>query len=151
MVVVVKLDSLATVIVRMAVGTVPWPMLAAIEIILGRPFNVVAHHEVKVAVLVIIKPCRAGGPSPFIGYASLGGDIGKRSVAIIMVKDRSVIAGNIEIRITIVIVVAHGATLSVEALTAHARFFGDIGKCAVSIIAIERAAQRLRRSVGRRL
>src|SRR5579875_870823 len=151
MVVVVQFDSLAAVIIRMAIGAVARPMLAAIEIILRRPFNVVAHHQVKVAVLVIIKPCRAGGPSPFIGYARFGGDIGKRAVAIVMLKDGAAIAGDVKIRIAIVIVIAYGATLPVEALAAHARFLRHVGKRAVPIIAVERAAQGLRRSVGRRL
>ena len=69
MIVVVKLDALALVIPRVAVGAVPRPVFATPEIIFRSLFDVVGDDKVQPAVLVVIKPSCTGRPLPFVGYA----------------------------------------------------------------------------------
>ena len=58
-----------------------------------------------------------------------------------MVKDRTAIAGNVQIGISVIVEVPHGNALAVMALTADAGFFGDVGKCSIPIIVVKSRAQ----------
>jgi len=59
---VIQHEPLAATIVRVAVATVARPMLAAAEVGLGRPLDMIAVQEAQVAVAVIVEPAGAGGP-----------------------------------------------------------------------------------------
>ena len=61
-VVVVKRRRLAVKIVRMAVAAHAGAAVAAIEITLGGPVDIVGDDEVELAVIVIVEPCRARCP-----------------------------------------------------------------------------------------
>src|SRR5579859_4668752 len=144
-IVVIELDFLSLVIIRVTVRAISGPMLAAPDIILGSPVNIVEHDQVEITVLVVIKPARAGGPATFVGHAGLLRDVGKRSVAVVVIEDGAPVAGDIEIRIAVVVKVTHGHPLAVKTLGAHSGFFRDVGKSAVAIVVIKSGAQRLGR------
>ena len=86
-IIVVKLQPQPAIVIRMAVGAVAGPVLAAIEVVLGRPVDVVADQQVEISVLVVIKPAGAGGPLAFVGDAGLGGHVRESAVAVVVVKD----------------------------------------------------------------
>src|SRR5215469_8780247 len=111
--VVIKLDLLALVVPGMTIGTIARTPLPAPDVVLRRPFDVVRHDQIKVPVLVVVKPAGARGPSAFIGNACLRRHVGKGSVAVVVIEDRAVVAGDIEIGIAIVIEVAHRYALPV--------------------------------------
>src|SRR6516162_3649833 len=52
----VELDVLAFVVAWMAVGAVARTMFAAPQVVFGRPVDVVQHHQVEVAVAVVVEP-----------------------------------------------------------------------------------------------
>src|SRR6516225_10014213 len=138
----------------MAVGSVARPVLTAPYVVLGIPLNVVADQEVKVAVLIVVKPPGAGGPPSFITNTRLLSDIGKSTVAIVVVQDGAAVSGHVKIRIAVVVIVADRYTLPVETSGADARLFRDVSKRAVTVVVIKGGAQRARRLVdvgGRRL
>ena len=132
----------------MAVGAVARPVLAAPEVVFRRPLDIVRDHEVEPAVFVVVEPAGAGGPLASVGHARPGRDVGKSPVAIVVIKDRAAVTGDVQIRVAVVVEIAHGHPLPVKTFGPHAGFFRDVGECAVAVVAIERGAERLRRLVG---
>ncbi len=98
-----------------------------------------ADKQVELPVIVIIEPDRARAPARS-GDARPFGDIGERTVAVVVIENAAAVLRNVEVGKSISIVVPHGYALSV-APGCDARFFGDIGKTAVVIIAVEGVAQ----------
>ena len=147
MIVVIELDLLAFVISGMTVGAVAGAPLAAPDIVLRRPLDVVGDDQIEPAIFVVIEPSGAGGPSAFVGDAGFGGDIGEGSVAVVVIENGAAVAGDVEIGIAVVIEIADRNALAVVSFAADAGFFGDVGKSSVAVVVIERGAQRMRRLV----
>ena len=61
-----------------------------------------------------------------------------------MIKDGAAIAGHVHIGVAVIVEVRDGNTLAVMPLSAHASFFGDVGKRSVTIIVVKRRAQGMR-------
>jgi len=151
MIVVVKLDALALVIPRVAVGAVPRPVFATPEIIFRSLFDVVGDDKVQPAVLVVIKPSCTGRPCPSSPTPGLCGDVGKRPVAVVVVEDGAAMAGDIQIGESIIVNITHRNALAVMAFSTDASFLAHVGEGSVTVIVVERASQGVRRfvSVGR--
>ena len=147
-VVVVELDVLALVISGMAVGTVSRTLLTAPQVVFGGPLDVVRDNKIEPSVFVVIEPPGAGGPSSFVGNASFRSDVGESSVAIIVIENRAAITGDVQIRVSVVVEVADGNTLTIVTFAAYAGLFRDIGESAVAVVVVKSAAQRVRRLVG---
>ena len=122
-IVVVELGFLSLVIVGIAVRAIAGAAFAAPEICFRRPFDVIGDNEIEPAVLVVIKPARAGGPSAFIGDAGFGGDVGESSVTVVVVENRAAVAGDVEIGVAVVVVIADGNALAVMSLRRRRRLF----------------------------
>src|SRR5579864_8398618 len=118
----------------MTVRTIARAMLAAVKIIFRRPLDVIGDHQIQPAVLVVIKPPGASGPSALVGHPGLGGDIGEGAVAIVVVQDGAAVSGDVDVRVAVVVVVADGHALAVMSFAAEAGFFGHVGKGAVSVV-----------------
>src|ERR1039458_158886 len=138
MVVMVKLCLLPFIVIGIAVRTVTRLAFAAPLIVLRSPLDVIGDHQVKPSILVEVKPSGAGGPLAFVRNARLGGDVGKRSVAIVVVQDGASIAGYVQVGIAVIIVVADSDTLAIVALTSYACFFRYVGECSIPIVVIKR-------------
>ena len=67
--------------------------------------------------------------------------IGEGSGAVIVIQNASPVLRNVDVREAVAIVVADSDPLAV-ASARHAGFFCYVGKCSVSIIVIQRVAQR---------
>src|SRR5919108_2562066 len=148
MVVVVELRLLTFVITGMAIGTIAGSTFAAPEIVGRRPLDVIRDDQVQPAVLIVVKPPRTGRPSPFIRDLCLDGNIGEGSVAVVVIKDGASVPGHVQIRIAIVVEVAHGDSLPIVSFTTHAGFLSNICKGTVAIIVVKSAAQGMRRFVN---
>ncbi len=73
-----------------------------------------AYEEVESAVVVVVKPDRAGGPAGG-GNAGLCGDVSKCAVAVVVVENAAAVLGHVEVRETVAVVVAHGDAHAVAA------------------------------------
>src|SRR6266550_4447280 len=93
-------------------------------------------------------PAGARGPLAFVGDTGFESDVGKRSIAIVVIKDCAAVAGDVQIRIAVIVVVADGDSLTIVALTADAGFFRHVGKRSVTIVVVKRGTQRTRRLVN---
>ena len=118
-----------------AVGS-PGP--AAGFAVFGVPFHVPSHKEIEMAVVIVIEEARGNRPAA-ARHACFFGDIGKGSVAIVVVQDIFSIARHEEVSKTIVIIVSDCHTHAVIARTCsrQACGFGDVGEAAVLVLAVE--------------
>ena len=74
-----KRRTLAFIPLRSAVGLI-LVVEGAILVSLNRPVDVVGDEKIQLAVIVVVKPHGTGGKS-WVGHPSLGGDIGKLTIA----------------------------------------------------------------------
>jgi len=139
-IVVIELGLLAFVISGMTVRAVAGPALAAPQVILRCPLDVVGDEQIEPSVFVVVEPSGAGGPSAFIDNSGFGRDIGESAVAIVVIKDSAAVASYVQIGKTVVVEISDGDTLPIMPLAADTGFLGDIRKRSVAIVAIERAA-----------
>ena len=101
-------------------------------------------EEVEPAVVVVVEPDGAGGPS-WSRDPRLLGHIGERAVAVVAVQNAAPVLRDVKIGKTIAVIVAHGCTHAIAA-TGDAGLFGHVRECAVAVIAVKGVAQRLGRS-----
>src|SRR5580698_5564474 len=113
MIIVIELCFLSLVVVRIAIRTIAGAAFATPQIRFRRPLDVIGDNEIQPAILVVVKPSCAGGPSAFIGDTGFCGDIGECSVAVIVVENRTPIASDIEIGVTIIVKIPDGNSLAV--------------------------------------
>src|SRR5271154_4122444 len=137
-IVVVQLGFLSFVVSRIAVGPVAWALFAAPQIIFGRPFNIVGHHQIEPPVFVVVKPARAGGPPALIGDTRLGGDIAESSVAVVVIQNRAAVASHVEIGVAVIVVIPDRHSLPVVSFATDTRLFGNVGKRSVTVVVIQR-------------
>ena len=69
-------------------------------------------------------------------------DVGKCSVAVVVVENIFAVVGDVQIFEAVIVVIADAHALS-PASVSQAGFFGDVGECAVVIVAIEVAGRHL--------
>jgi hypothetical protein len=99
--------------------------------------NVIRHHKIDESVAIVIAKRRACRPTA-VGDARLRGDVGKRSVAVIVIEDVAAETGQVEIRPAVIVVVADGAAHR-EAWRRQARALRHVSESPVVIVVIERA------------
>ena len=91
--------------VGMAIGSIALAAFAAPDIV-EVPLEISQHDQVEEAVVIEIYPCRGGGPATAC-CAGLLADIGKRTVAVVMVEPVSAIGGHVEVLEAVVVVIAN--------------------------------------------
>ena len=105
-----------------------------------RPVQIVAHEEVKFAVIIIVHPRRRHAPELLPrrgkpGNSGFGGDIGKGAVAVVVIKDVAVEPGNINVGSPVIVIVGRGSANAV-ALATNPGTVGNVGKCAVVVVMV---------------
>src|SRR5581483_11932161 len=128
-----------------AVRTVSRRLLSAPGVVSRRPVEVVRHDEIEPAILVKVEPSSTGGPHAAVCYACLGGDIGESAVTIVVIQNRTAIARDIQVGVAIVVEVTDRHALAIVSLAADASLVCYVGERAVSVVVIERGAQRMHR------
>src|SRR6185436_8360151 len=93
------------------------------------------NEKIELAVLVIIEPDGAGGPSGrrdsgFLSYVC------ESAVAVVVIENVPTIAGNVKIGAAVAVVITRGCAHTKRAAR-NSGFFSNIGKGAVVIVAIE--------------
>jgi hypothetical protein len=104
-----------------------------------------AHEQVQAAVIVVVKPQRAGRPSGDL-HPGRAGHVSKRPVAVVAVKNGPAVGGYKQVRVAVVVVVAHRRPHA-ERAAGHARPRGDVGKRAVPVVPVQGVPKRLSRLV----
>src|SRR6266567_243676 len=113
-------------------------VLTAETIAVKIPFEIARHKKVQLAVVVVIEETGAGAPAGG-SDTSARGDIGKRSVAVVVVERVAAVAGDVYVLKAVVIEIADGDTHSVAILrhAGEAGFFGDVGEGAIRVLMVE--------------
>src|SRR5208282_923568 len=112
-IVMVELCFLTFVVVRIAVRTITGAAFSAPEVGLGSPLDIISDNEIEPAIFVVVKPSCTGGPSAFIGYTGFSGNVRESSIAVVVVENRAAVAGDVQIGVTVIVVVPDGDTLAV--------------------------------------
>src|SRR3954468_24715422 len=107
----------------------------------GSVIDEAAEEEIELAIVIVIEPYGAGGPTRG-EEAGLAGDVGEGAVAVIAVEDAIAVGGDEDIGPTVVIVVTDGHAHP-EGPAGDSGLFGDVGEGAVAIVLVERIAQGL--------
>src|SRR5688572_219426 len=101
------------------------------------------HKQIQTAVVVEIKPRRAGGPTGR-GNARFVSHVGERAVAVVTIENVRAVVCDVEIDKTVGIEIRRGHAHP-KLAARDTRFMGYVGESSVSVIAIERVFQRRRR------
>src|SRR6516162_7886910 len=83
-------------------------MLAAPEVVLRCPRDVICDDQIQLAVIVVVKPSRARRPTPSVFDSCMSRYIFKSAVAVVVVQNATAIAEYEKIREPVVIVITHG-------------------------------------------
>src|SRR5258708_10465657 len=94
-----------------------------------------ANEEVQFAVVVIVKPDRAGGPAGG-SCSGLLGHIGEGAIAIVVVQDAAAVLRDVQIRKAVAIVISDGGAHAVAAAS-DAGLVGDVGEGSIAIVAVK--------------
>src|SRR5262249_31495653 len=106
----------------------------------GRPIDVTSHVEVEPSVAVQVSPGRAGGPAGH-DQAGLRGDVDESSPRVVAIQGRALISGDQEVRIAVVVEVAHRRAMAVARRPVEAYLRGDVPEPPAPEVAIEAGGQ----------
>src|SRR6266852_8786562 len=122
-------------LVGMAVGAISGLMQSAIDVGGEVPLYVASHDQVEAAIAIVVHETGAGAPST-AAHASLGGNVSKSAVTVVVVKNIPAQVGDQQVHISIIVEItdSHPHTVGVAL---HSRVFRDVSKSAISVIAIE--------------
>src|SRR6476620_1456502 len=97
------------------------------------------------AVAVVVDEGAAGAPG-FAGAGDAGflADVGEGTVAVVPIQHIFSVVGDVEIGVTVVVVIADANALSPSGV-GEAGFLGDVGEGAIVIVAVEMICRRLSR------
>src|ERR1035441_5364227 len=114
------------------------PAAQAHRIFVYSPAAVVENEQIEVAVVIVVHPAGSRAPHllPFVtspGNPGLLRDVGKRSIAIVVVEMVAGYTGDIDILPAVVVVIAYRLP-HIVAIAGDTRLVGDIGESAVMII-----------------
>src|SRR5215471_4756641 len=127
----------------MAIAAHARATIAAIKVALRGPIDIIGNYQVQFAVVVVIEPSPTRGPPSGIPHSCRRGNIGEGSVSVVVVENASSVAEYEQIGESVVIVVSYGYAHSEQTFGAYPRGGGDIGESAITVVAVERASQRL--------
>ncbi len=99
------------------------------------PLHVAGHDQVEAAIAIVIHEAGAGAPSA-PAHASLGGDVSKSAVTVVVVKNISAQVGDQQVDVSVVVVIA-GRHSHAVGVALHSGGFGDVSKSAIAVVAIE--------------
>src|SRR5437764_7967228 len=121
-------------VIWMTVRSVAFLALATPDIV-EIPLHVSKYHQVQKAVNIKVHPRRAGRPSSTANPCGLR-DVGKLSVAIVVVQLVASICSNVKVLITVVVIIAYCDSHSVPG-PLQASLLGNVFERAVLLLVIE--------------
>ena len=99
------------------------------------PLHVTKNHEIEQAIVIEVHPSRAGGPAA-AAHARFFRDIGKRSVAVVVVQPVAAVFGDKQVFETVVVVIAYRHAVSI-AHPLHPRSLGHVFERAVGFLVVQ--------------
>src|SRR6202035_24408 len=99
------------------------------------PFHVTQDNQIQQSIIVQVHPRRAAGPSATTD-TSLLRDVGKRTVAIVVIKPVAAICSHKQIGIAVVVVIAYDHAHAV-ARSFEPRFFRDVLEASVTLLVVQ--------------
>src|SRR6202044_1504608 len=112
--------------IRLAVVALAGLATAAEDIFLFAEIGETADEEIEAAVVVVVEPHGAGGPSRRT-HTCLGGDVGEGAVAVVPIENAVGILRDVQVRQSVTVVVADSYAHSIG-VARNAGFGGDIRK-----------------------
>ena len=103
-----------------------------------------AHKQIETSVMIVVKPDSARCPTRS-RHARFLGNVGKRAIPVVAIKNAPPILCDIKIGVSIPVVVT-GRHSHAIASARHTRLFGHVRESAVAIIVVEGVSQRMHRS-----
>ena len=118
--------------------TVGMPLAAAALAVFRIPFHVAGDKQIQLAVVVIIKETRRNRPASSTD-TRLRGHVSKAAIPVVMVKNVLSIAGDVEVGIAIIIVVADRDSHAVVAVAGfrQASLLGYVSEATVAVLPVE--------------
>ena len=102
-------------------------------------FHIARHEKIKKAVMIIVAPRGTCGPATKTD-TSFSGNVCKRTIVIVVIQPILAVVGDIDVRPSIVIVVADG-NAKTPPFVGNSSCFGNVGKCAVVVVVKEHGAR----------
>ena len=122
---------------RRPIGPAEPGELKALDLVdLGRPGDVVADEEIEIAVIVDVEEGRAGQPAVGPLGVGRGGDVVEVPLAVVAKQVAAADRRDVEIRVAVVVIIAHGHALAVEGLV-EPGFLGDVLEVSLAVVAVE--------------
>src|ERR1700674_1112755 len=114
------------------------PVAAANLVVIGVPVHIAGDEQVELSIVVVIEEARGDGPAS-ARHAGFGGYIRKRSISVVVIQNVFAVAGHIQIRIPIVVVVAdrHSHPVIPIPRAGQSRRLGYVQKAPVAVLAIQ--------------
>ena len=136
-------------IVRVTVGAVAWLVLAAMAVLLEAPLQIAGHEQIEAAVVVVVEEPGAGAPSVSRDPCT-GRDVGERAVSLVAIEPVAAIAGDVEIREAVVVVVADRRAHPIDAVggAAETGFLCLVHEGAVALLPVQAVPESRLRFVG---
>src|SRR5262249_25657675 len=102
---------------------------------------ILANKQVQPPVVVVIEPGSARAP-PRRSHPRFRRNIGKCTIAIVVIQDAARVLRDVEIRKSIAVVIAYSNTHAIR-VSRHTGLGGHVGESAVPVVVVKGIAQRL--------
>src|SRR6185437_5827814 len=106
-IIAIQSRRLAIVIVGMAIAAHARTVFAAPEIAIRRPVDVIRDDEIKMTIIIIVKPRGAGGPSASISYTRALRNVSESAVSVVVVQNAAAVSENKQIGKAIIVVIPY--------------------------------------------
>src|SRR5580765_4776797 len=117
----------------MAIAAHSRPTITAIDVALGRPVHIICDYEIEAAVVVVIEPCRARGPSARVSDSRSRGHIREGSVTVVAIKNAATISADEQVGKSVVVIVADRYAHAEQAFGTDSSFERHIRETAVAV------------------
>ena len=103
--------------------------------------DIIGYEKIEVAIAIVVEKSASRSPASiaFVKQPRLPGDIGKRAVSIVAVKNILTVVSDEDIFKTIIVIVTDGHSTG-PTCAQQSGFFGDIGKRSIPIILVQAVA-----------
>src|SRR6266446_5529710 len=118
--------------------TVGMKIAAAVFAVLRVPVHVARDEEIQLAVVIIVEKSGRDGP-PATPDTRLGGNVSEGAISVVVIENVFAIAGDVEIGIAVVVVIADGhahAVVSVAGIC-QTSLLGHVGETAVLVLPVK--------------
>ena len=118
-------------------------------VLLEGPLQIAGHEQIEAAVVVVVEEPGAGAPSAGPDPRA-GGDVGERAVSLVAIEPVAAIAGDVEIREAVVVVVADRHAHPVDAVcgAAETGLLRHVDEGAVTLLPVQAVPEPRVRLVG---